>query len=107
MKRPAHYNQDHNDRSHLIHEFLTLYRDFSETLSPHSAERMLHFLQNPTKAKSFSMHAYFNPHPETHDSVEADIETAIEAINNWMAGKVNAEIPFEFINDLKKWIVED
>ena len=107
MKKPAHYNQDHNDRSFLIHEFLTLYKDFSETLSTYAGEKILNFLQDPKKIKSFVSHALFNPHPETHTNVEADIESTITAIKSWMSGKVDVEIPLLFIQDLKKWIVED
>lgn len=107
MAKKARFNDESADRSYLLHEFLTIYKDFSETLSQNSGLRMLHFLQDQDKYKSFIAHALFNPHPETHDSVENDIENTIVALNSWMDGKVNVEVPYDYLLDLKKWLMKD
>ncbi len=105
MKKKIQFNPETADRSHVLHEFFSLHKEFFENLSYASAKRLIHFLKDAEKSKSIIQHALFDPHPKTHGKIENDIENTIIALTSWVEGKVDVEVPSDFLNDLKKWIM--
>ena len=106
MKKKSRFNPDDINRSHILHEFISIHQDFIQSVSHTNAEIILHFLKDKEKSKSLIHHALFNPHPETHDSIQDDLENAIISLESWISGKVKAEVPLYTLKILKDWITE-
>ncbi len=104
-KKPS-FNPDDANRSYLIHEFLTLHKDFIESQNIPAAKKILRFLSNEEKLHLFIDYAIYNPHPLLHDSVQDDIEQTQLALNSWMNGATPIMNVTPLLNDLKAWIAE-
>ena len=109
MKKKPHdtFNTSDIEHSAIIHEFLSLFREFHESMSRNSAEKVLLFLQDDSKRREFVEHARFNPHPETHQDVENDIDATVTSLRSWINDKVESDVPGEFLHDLRSWVINE
>lgn len=101
---PPKFDPEDIDRSHILHQFFSLRKEFLQQLSHSSAHDLKQFLSDPEKFKSFTEHAHFNPRPKIQENVEDDIENTIVALDHWLQGKVGAEVPSDHIETLYYWI---
>lgn len=93
--------------SGVIHEFVQLHREFHEYMNRKSSENLLEFFSNEEKRKAIIEHGQFNPHPETHQSIERDIEALETALKSWEDETVGPEVVVKYLNDLRYWLVAD
>ena len=105
-KKPSFHPEDAN-RSYLVHEFLTLHREFIQSQNIPSAKKLHSFLSDKKKVQLFIDYAIYNPHPTTHDSIQDDIEQTLITLEGWMEDKTSIEHTIHFLNTLKAWLTEE
>ena len=98
---------DNPTNAKIIDEFLALYQEFHESTCRTTCKKVLSFLKNRSKMREFIEYARFDPHPNVYQEIENDIEAAITSLESWLHDRVNPDVPAEFLEDLRAWVIQE